>query len=83
MSSRGQKCELDRQNWTTYRNFKHMYKHAIDEMVHAGIIKKLEVPIWMDKYGTKCFQDEALGCKVTHHITGPDMCVMGDEVGGN
>ena len=80
MSSRGQKYELDRQNWTTYRNFKHMYKHVIDEMVHAGIAKKLEVPIWMDRYGNECSQDEALGCKVTHHITRPDMCVMGDEV---
>ena len=69
MSSRGQKYELDRQNWSTYRNFKHMYKHVIDELVNAGIAKKLEVPIWMDRYGNECSQDEALGYKVTHHIT--------------
>ena len=70
MSSRGQKYELNRQNWTTDQNFKLMYKHVmIDEMVHAGIAKKLEVPIWMDRYGNECSQDETLGYKVTHHIT--------------
>ena len=60
-----------------------MYKHVIDEMVQAGIAKNLEVPIWMDRYGNKCSKDKALDCKVTHQITRPDMCVMGDEVGGN
>ena len=37
----------------------------------------------MDRYGNECSQDKALDCKVTHHITQPGMCVMGDEVGGN
>ena len=31
VSKRGQKYELNRQNWTTYANFTNMYNHAIDD----------------------------------------------------
>ena len=30
-----------------------------------------------------CMEKDALGCKVTHDILRPDMCIVGDEVGGN
>ena len=41
VSKRGQKYELNRQNWTTYANFSNMYNHAIDAMVDAGLVIKL------------------------------------------
>ena len=34
---RGQKYATDRDNWTTYRNFKDMYSHVYNEMVDAGV----------------------------------------------
>ena len=83
VSKRGQKYELDRQNWTTYANFADMYNHCIDEMEHAGVAKKLHQPIWMTKEGIVCDVDNAYGGKVTHNIIRPDMCLCGDEVGGN
>ena len=32
VSRRGQKYELDRHNWTTYKNFRNMYEHTYHEM---------------------------------------------------
>ena len=83
VSRRGQKYELDRQKWTTYSNFNDMYRHIIDEMVSAGVAKELDEPVWMDREGNVVGKSNSLGCKVTHQITRPDMCICGDEVGGN
>jgi len=83
VSKRGQKYELNRQNWTTYTNFVHMYNNIIDEMVDAGVAEKLDEPVWMDRDGNICSEQEAYGCKVHHQIVRPDMCLCGDEVGGN
>ena len=83
VSKRGQKYELNRQNWTTYANFVHMYNSIIDEMVEAGVAERLDEPVWMDRDGKICLEDDAFGCKVHHKIVRPDMCICGDEVGGN
>ena len=83
VSKRGQKYEMDRDNWTTYRNFSNMYDHVIEEMCDAGVAEKLDSPVWMDRDGKECQPIEAFGCKVTHRIKHPDMCIVGDEVGGN
>ena len=37
----------------------------------------------MNRASEECSEDEAYGCKVTHKIIYPDMCICGDEVGGN
>ena len=81
VSKRGQKYELDRQNWTTYANFADMYKHCAVEMEHAGVAQRLEEPVWMTRDGVQCNVDDAYGCKVTHAIIRPEMCLCGDEVG--
>ena len=41
VSRRGQKYELDRASWTTYRNFKDMYVHNYAQMEVAGVAKLL------------------------------------------
>ena len=51
VSKRGQKYSLDWQNWTTYHNFLHVYEHTYEEMVSAGVAKKLADEVWMDKDG--------------------------------
>ena len=83
VSKRGQKYELNRQNWTTYANFVHMYNNVINEMVEAGVAERLDEAVWMDRDGNVCLEDSAFGCKVQHKIVRPDMCICGDEVGGN
>ena len=45
--------------------------------------KKLDKPIWMMKDGVKCAVDYEYGCRVTHTSNTPEMCLFGDEVGGN
>ena len=83
ISKRGQKYELDRQNWTTYANFVNMYDQCIEQMVRAGVAKKRIEPAWMDEKGQVCDESQAYGCKVTHDLIHPDWCLVGDEVGGN
>ena len=60
-----------------------MYNHVADQMVAAEVVEVINTPIWMDRSGDKCEQSLLLGCKVTDQISIPDMCILGDEVGGN
>ena len=60
-----------------------MYDHTLDEMITAVVATKLEVPTWQDRYGNICPEEKAFGCKVTHKLLHPGMCLVGDEVGGN
>ena len=60
-----------------------MYNHYVLEMEHAGVSKRLDEPIWMTRDGVDCTANDAYGCKVTHAIIRPEMCLCGDEVGGN
>ena len=83
VSRRGQKYELNRQNWTTFRNFANMYTHIIHEMVGAGVAEPLYEPEWMDKKGAIVDESKSFGCNVFHRLTRPDMCIVGDEVGGS
>ena len=78
----GKKYELSRDKWTTYSNFRQMYEHIIDELVHAKIAVKLDEPEWQDDKGKKVEEDKAIGCRVTHRILRPDYCVVGDKTGG-
>ena len=60
-----------------------MYNHNYEEMEAAGVTERHEEPAWMDRNGNICDKKDALGCKVTHDLIHPDMCVVGDELGGN
>ena len=60
-----------------------MYDQIYDMMVEAGVAVKKDYPEWMDAYGDIVYEDDALGCKVTHDLIRPEMCIVMDEVGGN
>ena len=51
VSKRGQKYKMDRDNWTTFRNFLNMYDNVIEEMCDAGVVEKLDSPVWMNRDG--------------------------------
>jgi len=80
---RGQKYSLGRTNCSTYVNFGDIYDHNIEEMEAAGVAVRREEYIWMDRSGCIVDESDALGYKVTHNLIHPDMCIIGDEVGGN
>ena len=82
-SKRGAKYSLDRANWSTYTNFNDMYEHNYEEMEMAGVAVRLDEPVWKDRSGNIVEEADALGCKVTHDLIHPEMCIVGDEVGGN
>jgi len=83
VTKKGEKYELDRQNWTTYSNFKLMYDNIAIEMVDSGIAIELDTPLWKDAYGHNCEKQFAYRFKVTYDIVDPDYFLMADEVGGN
>ena len=60
-----------------------MYTHDYEAMEDAGIAKFFNDPVWMDKYGKLCSEDESFGSKVTHDLKYPEMAFVMDEVGGN
>lgn len=60
-----------------------MHDHVIEERYDIGVAEKLDSLVWMNRDGEKCQPIQAFGCKVTHRIKHPDMCIIGDEVGGN
>ena len=61
-----------------------MYDQCIDQMVQAGVAKKRDDAVWMDKSGNIVSdKSHAFGCKVTHDHIHTDWCPVGDEVGGN
>ena len=83
VNKKGQKYDLQRSQWTTYRNFSTMFDNIIGNLVDAGLAVPLEDPIWMDKDGNSCEPNEAFGCKVTHRILYPEDVLVADELGGN
>ena len=80
VSKRGQKYELDRQSWTTYANFQSMYSHVEDEMVDADVVEKLPEPSWLDMEGNIIDKGESYGCKETHQLIHPVLCIVADDV---
>ena len=82
-SKKGQKYELDRAAWSTFANFSQMYTQIYEQMVEAKVAVELPDPVWMNNDGVEVCEDDSTGCKVTHDLTHPEMCIVMDEVGGN
>ena len=40
---------MDRDKWTTYRNFLNMYDHVIEKICEASVVEKLDSPVWMNR----------------------------------
>ena len=45
------KAFIEISNWSTFQNYNQMYEHVYNEMVEAGVARKLHVPVWMDEKG--------------------------------
>jgi hypothetical protein len=81
VSKRGKHFELNREKWNTYTNFKNTYEDHEVEMIAAGVTEHLPTPIWMNKKRAEVLTEgNAYGCKVCTQLTGPDMCIVLDEV---
>ena len=78
-----EKFEPDRQNWTTYSNFKLMCGNEALEMVDSSIVVELEEPLWNDENSIACIENDSCGFQVTHDIANPSYFLMTNEVGGN
>lgn len=84
VSKRGQKHELDRQNWSACHDFSNMRDRCADEMIDAGIAELIPDPVHMSREGAIADNPkEAFGYEETHRITYPDHAIVADELGGN
>ena len=52
-------------------------------MADAKVACKYDTPIWLDIDGTCCEDYNAFGCKVTHNLLAPEMCIVMGKVGGS
>ena len=52
-------------------------------MVEAKLAVELPDPVWMNDDRKEVSEEDATGCKVTHDLEHPEMCIVMDEVGGN
>ena len=60
-----------------------MYKCIYEEMVGAGVAKKLDVPVFMDADGNEVDAKKAYGQKCTHKLVHPELCFLFDKTGDN
>ena len=60
-----------------------MCNHVIDAVVDTGLAIKLDEPVWMDRSGSVCSEENAFGCQVHHHLRIPDLCICGNVVSDN
>ena len=67
----------------TYANIAQMYEHIYDGIIDEGVAVKLESPIWQNRYGNIHREEDSFGCKVTHDLNHPEMCIVMDVVGRN
>lgn len=79
----GVQCESGRESWSTYTHFADVNSHIIDDMVDTKLVVKLDMPVWKDREGYICQEEDALGCNVTRNMLRPGMHIVRDEVGGN
>lgn len=67
----------------TYKNMKILYDCIYEEMVNAGVAKKLCHPIYYNEDGEKVDKKLAFGLASYHRIVNPDHIIFVDETGCN
>ena len=66
ISKRGQKYELDRQNWSPCSDFYQMSENIASEMVDAGIAVTLDKLVLIDKVGNVVSTKKTLSDSLLH-----------------
>jgi hypothetical protein len=60
-----------------------MYDEVYEAMEKAGVARRLEEPIWVDKEQKETEQENAFGQRATHLLTRSDFVIFVDEVDSN
>ena len=83
-SARAYSTDVNRQNWSIWGNFKHMYDFIYEQLCEMGIAKKREQPAYMDREGNIVeTEDEAHGMIVEYDLLHPELFLHLDETGCN
>lgn len=60
-----------------------MYDHIYDMMEISKVATHYNKPMLQDFDDNPCLIKDALGCKITHNLTHPEMHIIMDEIRGN
>ena len=77
-TNKGRYFELNRTNWTLYRNFIDMYVDVEKHVIAADVAVKMDVPKWMNKEGKEVEELDSFAMKVETQLTHPHCCSVMD-----
>jgi hypothetical protein len=83
-TAKGNGIAACRSEWTTFENFSEMYTLVYEQIVDAGVAKRLSIEdhFWLNLSGDRVETEEAaFGLKIEVDITHPEWILFGDEVG--
>jgi len=82
-ASKGHLVATNRTEWVTFDNINRMYDLVYNQMVAAGVARRLSPAehYWGIKWGKIENESEACGLKVEIEITHPGWIIFGNEVG--
>ena len=75
--------ECNRTEWVAYENIDLMYDLVYEQMVRAGVAKKLEPHeyYYVNGKGDRVSMEESVGLQVKIEVIHPEYILFGDEVG--
>jgi hypothetical protein len=83
-AAKGNRIAACRSEWTTFENISEMYTLVYEQMVDAGLAKRLSIKdqFWVNLSGDQVETEEAtFGSKIEVDITHPEWILFGVEVG--
>jgi hypothetical protein len=84
---RTKQCKVQdckRYTWCTYNNFFQMYNDVYKRMVEAGVAKRLDEEVMLDKEGNIVTnKEEMFGHPTRYIVTKPKRILFVDETGSN
>jgi hypothetical protein len=75
--------EVQHETWVKYENFQNMYVCVYNQMVIAGVTRKLPKKAYCDRDGAIFDEEKAFGFAPEYELLYPEMVVTVDETGAN
>ncbi len=75
--------DVQRETWVTYENFQNMYECVYNQMVIAGVARKLPEKVYYDRDGAIVDEEKAFGLASEYKLLHPEMVVTVNKTGAN
>ncbi len=71
------------ETWVMYKNFQNMYECVYNQMVIAGVARKIPEKVYRDRDGAIVDEETPFGLASEYKLLHPEMVVTVDETGAN